>query len=91
MPAVNINGNIVDFNGGNAIDSFNFKTKITGMIKSRNCKSRLWKQKSLNKNNKRQNGFLMPPHPLINFEIQKYYQNEPNGFVVFILEIIYRK
>ena len=21
-------------------------------------------------------GFLMPPHPLINFEIQKYYQNE---------------
>ena len=28
------------------------------------------------------NGFLMPPHPLTNFEIQKYYQNEPrfNGF-----------
>ena len=27
-------------------------------------------------------GFLMPPHPLRNFEIQKYYQNEPrfNGF-----------
>ena len=23
------------------------------------------------------NGFLMPPHPLTNFEIQKYYQNEP--------------
>ena len=22
-------------------------------------------------------GFLMPPHPLANFEIQKYYQNEP--------------
>ena len=21
-------------------------------------------------------GFLMPPHPLTNFEIQKYYQNE---------------
>ena len=20
----------------------------------------------------------MPPHPLTNFEIQKYYQNEPN-------------
>ena len=29
MPAVNINGNITDFNGGNATDSFNFKTKIT--------------------------------------------------------------
>ena len=24
-------------------------------------------------------GFLMPPHPLANFEIQKYYQNKP-GF-----------
>ena len=22
-------------------------------------------------------GFLTPPHPLTNFEIQKYYQNEP--------------
>ena len=22
-------------------------------------------------------GFLMPPHPLTNFEIQRYYQNEP--------------
>ena len=30
IPAVNNKGNIVDFNGGNATDSFNFKTKITG-------------------------------------------------------------
>ena len=22
-------------------------------------------------------GFLIPSHPLTNFEIQKYYQNEP--------------
>ena len=22
-------------------------------------------------------GFLMPPHPLKNFEIQKHYKNEP--------------
>ena len=29
IPAVNSNGNIVDFNGTNATDSFNFKTKIT--------------------------------------------------------------
>ena len=29
-PAVNDNGNIVDFNGENATDPFNFKTKITG-------------------------------------------------------------
>ena len=26
---------------------------------------------------KQQNEFLMPPHPLTNFEIKKYYQNEP--------------
>ena len=35
----------------------------------RNCKSWLWKRM----------GFLMPPHPLTNFELEKYYQNEP-GF-----------
>ena len=30
IPAINDDGNIVDFNGANATDSFNFKTKITG-------------------------------------------------------------
>ena len=30
MPTVNNNGDVVDFNGANATDSFNFKTKITG-------------------------------------------------------------
>ena len=30
IPAVNINGDIVEFKGANATDSFNFKTKITG-------------------------------------------------------------
>ena len=30
IPVVNNNGNIVDFDGANATDSFNFKTKITG-------------------------------------------------------------
>ena len=29
------------------------------------------------KGKKQQNGILMPIHPLTNFEIQKYYQNEP--------------
>ena len=29
----------------------------------------------------------MPPQPLTIFEIQKYYQNEPN-LIVFILETI---
>ena len=28
-------------------------------------------------------GFLMPPHPLTNFEIQKYYNNEPRFNGVF--------
>ena len=28
-------------------------------------------------------GFLMPPHPLTNFEIQKYYKNEPKFNGVF--------
>ena len=32
----------------------------------RNCKSWIWKR----------NGVLMPPHPLTNFEIQMYHQNE---------------
>ena len=35
-------------------------------------------------------GFLMPPHCLTNFEIRKYYQNEPR-LMVFILEISYPK
>ena len=42
------------------------------IIRERNCKSWLWNRM----------GFFMPVHPLANFEIQKYYQNEPrfNGF-----------
>ena len=35
--------------------------------RKRNCKSWFWKTME----------FLMPPHPLTNFEIQKFYQNEP--------------
>ena len=30
IPAINNDGDIADFNGANATDSFNFKTKITG-------------------------------------------------------------
>ena len=44
-----------------------------GNIKKRNCKSWLWKQ----------NGFLMPPYRLINFVIQKYYQDKPRFNGVF--------
>ena len=32
----------------------------------------------------------MPPHPLTNLEIQKYYKNDLD-LMVFILEIIYPK
>ena len=35
--------------------------------KNKKKETRIWKQ----------NEFLIPPHPLTNFEIQKYYQNEP--------------
>ena len=30
IPAINNNGNIANFNGANATDSFNFKIKVTG-------------------------------------------------------------
>ena len=33
-------------------------------------------------------GFLIQPHPLTNFEIQKYYENEPWFNSVFFQEII---
>ena len=36
-------------------------------------------------------GFLMPPHPLINFEIQKYYQNEPRFYGVFLRSNLLKK
>ena len=29
-------------------------------------------------------GFLMPPHPLTNFKIQRYYQSEPRFNSVFL-------
>ena len=38
-----------------------------GINRGRSCRSWLWKQ----------NGFLIPPNPLTNFEIQKYHENEP--------------
>ena len=37
IPAINNNGAIVDFNGANATDSFNFKNKITGQTND-NCR-----------------------------------------------------
>ena len=178
IPAVDNNGNIVDFNGANTTDSFNFKTKITGQTNDDgiinveimvplkylsnfwrtlemhliNCEVELildWSANcviiytnvnnqvptftiaeinlyvpvvtlstqdnakllpQLQSNFKRtiswnkylakpellarnqnlnhlielgQNGFLIPPHPLTNLEIQKYYQNEERFNGVF--------
>ena len=48
--------------------------------RKRSCKSWYWKTM----------GLSMPPHPLTNFEIQKYYKNEAR-FNVFFQEIIYLK
>ena len=36
-------------------------------------------------------GFLVPPHPLTNFEIQKYYENEPRFNGVFSRKIFPKK
>ena len=36
-------------------------------------------------------GFLMPHHPLTNFEIQKYYKNEPRFNCVFSRNNLTRK
>ena len=41
--------------------------------KKRNCKSWYWKTME----------FLIPPQPLTNFEMQKYYKNEPEFNGVF--------
>ena len=36
-------------------------------------------------------GFLMPSHPLTNFEIQEYYENEPRFNVVYSRNNLPRK
>ena len=36
-------------------------------------------------------GYLMPPHPLTNFEIHKYYKNEPRFNGVFSRDISHTK
>ena len=50
-----------------------FKSWLRKQQRKRNCKSWHWKTME----------FLMPPHPLTNFEIQRYYQNEPRFNGVF--------
>ena len=45
----------------------------SGKKRKRNWKNLLWKE----------NGFLMLPHPLTSFEIQRYYQNEPRPYGIY--------
>ena len=61
----------------------NCKSWLWSSFKRRkwNCKSWLWSSFVLCFGKKL--GFLMLPHPLINFEIQKYYENEPRFNGVF--------
>ena len=51
----------------------NCKSWFRKQKRKRYCKSWNWKRL----------GFLMPPHPLTNFEIQRYYENEPRFNGVF--------
>ena len=36
-------------------------------------------------------GFLIPPHPLTNFDIQKYYKNEPKFNDIFSRNNLHKK
>ena len=79
IPAVDNNGNIVDFNGANATDSFNFKTKITGQTD----------------NNEKINVELMVPlkylsnfwrtfeMPLINCEVELILTRSANCVIIY--------
>ena len=58
------------------------KKRKKGFLKrKRNCKSWLWKIM----------GLLMRPHPLTNFEIQKYYQKESRFNGVYSRNILLEK
>ena len=39
---------------------------------------------------KKKNGFLMTPYPLTNFEIQRYYQNEPRFNCIYSRDNLHR-
>ena len=60
----------------NVIRNFSYCYIRKRITKKRGSKSR-WRS------NKNRWKFLMPPHPLTNFEIQTYYQNKPKFNGVF--------
>ena len=52
---------------GNLLTGKGIERAGSGNNKGKELKSLFWKTI----------GFLIPPHPLTNFKIQKYYENEP--------------
>ena len=68
IPAVNNNGNIFEFNGANATDSFNFKAKITGQIGDNGTKRSFWRTLEI---------------PLINYEINLILTWSANCVMVY--------
>ena len=67
---------------GNLLSGMGIVSTASGIKKRRrNCKSWYWKTM----------GFLMPSHPLTNFEIQNYYENEPRFNRVFSKDNIPKK
>ena len=59
---------------GNILAGKGIKSCLSKLKRKTNCKSWSWKKLR----------FLMPLHPLTNFEIQKYYQNGPRFNGVFL-------
>ena len=49
--------------------------------RNKHCKGWLWKR----------TGFLMVPRPLTNFEMQKYYENEPRFNGIFSIDNLPKK
>ena len=73
IPAVNNDGNIVDFDGANATDSFNFKTKITGQTADNNNNGNIAGRVNIEimvSLKYLSNFWRTPERPLINCEIE---------------------
>ena len=70
IPAVNDDGTVIDFNGANATDSFNFKIKITGQTAANNNNSNIAGGVFLVPLKYLSNFWRTPEMPLINCEIE---------------------
>ena len=86
IPAINNDGNVVDFDGANATDSFNFKTKITGQTAADNKNGNIAGRvnieimvplKYLN------NSWITLKMPLINCEIELILDWSENCVIIY--------